>query len=174
MKEACRDFSPIWLTSDRQLEGLAATYQSASLWSKMIGRYAPADDLTSVRGLFMPWMRAPTVMVAQGRLSLEDGKLAFRPNPYRAFGWATRGPHQQLAFELRSEEIVTMEWTDFRSPVLRAFDLPFVRLVTTRSDLLGNFLLCVGGRFSVPRIRENTRELGRALQVWRSPPLAGG
>ena len=63
-----KSYSPVWFTNDRQLDGLVFAYKSSSLLSKIIGRLEMWDDLTSLRGLLMPWMRMPTVMMAQGEL----------------------------------------------------------------------------------------------------------
>jgi len=164
-----KSFSPVWFTNDRQLDGLVSAYQSSSLLSKMIGRLEMSDDLTSLRGLLMPWMRMPTVMMAQGELRLLDSGISFRPGTYRAFGWRICGPNEHLSFDLGREDVASIEVTDFKSPVMRAFDFPFARIRTTRPSPIDNFLVCVGGRISMPQIRKNTQELQRRLLAWMSP-----
>jgi hypothetical protein len=164
-----KSYSPVWFTNDRQLDGLVFAYKSSSLLSKIIGRVEMSDDLTSLRGLLMPWMRMPAVMMAQGELCLVDSEISFRPGTYKAFGWRIRGPYEHLSFDLRREDVVSIEVTDFKSPVWRAFDFPFARIRTTRPSPIDNFLVCVGGRLSMPHIRKNTQELQRRLLAWMSP-----
>jgi hypothetical protein len=161
-------YSPVWITNDRQLDGLVFAYKSSSLLSKLAGRLEVSDDLTTLRGLLMPWMRMPTVMIAQGELSLGVGDMAFRPGTYKSFGWRIRGPYERLSFDLRREDVVSIEVTDFKSPVMRAFDFTFARIRTTRSSPIDNFLVCVGGRLSMSRIRKNTQEMQRRLLAWMS------
>jgi hypothetical protein len=50
-----------------------------------------------------------------------------------------------------------------------AFDFPFARIRTTRPGPIDNFLVCVGGRLSMPHIRKSTQELQRRLLAWMSP-----
>jgi hypothetical protein len=111
----------------------------------------------------------PAVMMAQGELCLVDSEMSFRPGMYKAFGSRIRGPYEHLSFDLRREDVVSIEVTDFKSPVMRAFDFPFARIRTTRPSPIDNFLVCVGGRLSMPHIRKNTQELRRRLLAWMSP-----
>lgn len=56
-----------------------------------------------------------------------------------------------------------MEPFIFPSPVARLFDLPLTRVRTTKPDLAGDFLICVGGRVRIPRIR--ARRLVRRTEL---------
>jgi hypothetical protein len=116
-----------------------------------------------------PKTTAQHINTASGELRLMDDAMSFRPRKFKSFGWRIRGPFEQISFDLRREDVVSVEATDFRSPVMRAFDFSFARIRTSRSGPLGNFLVCAGGRLSMPHIRKNTQQLQRRLMAWMSP-----
>ena len=150
------------------MEVLVSAYRSASLVTKLTGRYDVTDDVASLRGILMPWMRMPLVLVAQGELSITESGMSFRPVPYRLFGWIARSPHKNLSFALSRRDVLSVEAVDFSSPVMRFFDLPFTRIRTVAPTPLNNFLLCVGGRIVMPRIRARSQKLRQSLLTWHT------
>lgn len=161
-----KEYSPVWISTAEQLDRLDATYRAATLPAKLLGTFAIPEGTPHARGLLMPWTRVPLVCVAQGRLSLAGGRLAFAPTPFQAFGWLVRGTQRDLRWELGPSEIVAVEPADFSSPVARFFDIPFTRVRTGQPGLLGEFLLCVGGHVSMPKVRARSLELRRTLQAF--------
>jgi hypothetical protein len=111
-------------------------------------------------------MRVPLVLVAQGRLVVDGERLAFTSTPFRAPGWRAHGVLRDLRWELCRTEVTVVEPADVSSPVARLFDIPFTRVRSTRSGLLSEFLMCVGGRFSMPKVRTRSLELRKALQLF--------
>lgn len=161
-----KEYSPVWISTAEQLDRLDAAYRAATLPGKLLGTFALPEGTSHLRGLLMPWLRLPLVFVAQGRLSLEGGRLAFAPTPFRPLGWLVRGVQHDLRWEIGPNEVAAVEPADFSSPVARLFDLPFTQVRTARPGLQGEFLLCVGGRFSTPKVRARSLELRRALQAF--------
>ena len=166
MTNVPNSYAPVWFSTDRQMEALISAYKAASLGAKMAGRFAVPNDAASLRGVLAPWMRVPLVLMAQGELSINESEVSFRSKPHRAFGWSVRSPHKNLSFRLAREEILAIEPSDFTSPVMPIFDLPFTRVQTTAEAPLNNFLLCVGGRIAIPRIRARSQELRQHLLSW--------
>jgi hypothetical protein len=160
-------FAPVWFSTDRQLAALAQSYESATMISKLLGRFDLPEDCASLRGILTPWARIPLALQAQGAITLNERLLSFRPAPFRAFGWRTRGLRNDLSFDLSPSDVVAIEPTDFASSVMRAFDLPFTRVRISKGSPTDNFLLCVGGRIAIPRIRARSRELRESLLLWR-------
>ena len=158
------EFSPVWISTTEQLRSLDATFRRASLPAKLLGTFALPEGAPHLRGIVTPWMRVPLVMLAQGRLSVGGGRLTFLATPFRAPGWRVGGVQRDLRWEIDRGELTAVEPADFSSPVAKLFDLPFTRVRTARPGLLADFLVCVGGRFSMPRIRERSLRLRRALQ----------
>ncbi|HKW12723.1 MAG TPA: hypothetical protein VJO33_20210 [Gemmatimonadaceae bacterium] len=157
------EFSPVWLSTEEQLRRLADAYTHASLLRKFSGRYPLPSGTAHLRGLLMPWMQIPIVYVAHGRIMFAN-TLRFRATPPRVFGWQVRDVDHTLTFELTPSEIQTVEPFTFPSPVARLFDLPFTRVRTTKPGLAHDFLICVGGRVLIPRIRARSLELRAALE----------
>lgn len=158
-------FDPVWLSTDEQIAALTEAYRGASLMTKMLGRFDLPDGVAHFRSAIMPWMRAPIVLVAQGKLEIDSHRIAFVPRPFRAFGWVVRDLRPDAAFEVPVPAITAVEPADVRSPVAQFFNIPFTRVRTTLPPPLDNILLCIGGRFSMPRIRERSIELRRALDA---------
>ena len=84
-------FSPVWFSTDEQLATLAQSYESASMTSKLLGRFEIPEDCASLQGILMPWVRVPLTLKAQGAITLNERLLSFRPESFRAFGWGARG-----------------------------------------------------------------------------------
>src|SRR5262245_26692927 len=125
-----------------------------------------------VRGVVMPWARAPIVYLAQGRLTIAATAVRFRAAPPAVFGWQVLNVDSTLSFELAPGDIQTLEPFAFSSPVARLFDLPFTRLRTTKLGFAHEFLVCVGGRVLMPRIRTRSLELRAALESFARPVAA--
>jgi hypothetical protein len=159
------DFSPVWISTAEQLARLEASYRSASLLAKLLGRFAFPEGTAHVRGIVMPWARVPLVAIAQGRLTVAGDRLTFAATPLRVPGWLVRGMHD-LHWELGRADVVAVDPADFASPFARMFDIPFTRLRTRRPGLLSEFLVCVGGRFLMPKIRARSLDLRQALHAF--------
>jgi hypothetical protein len=134
-------FEPIWISTDAQMQVLNTAYNSASLLTKLIGRYDIPDTAASLRGGL--WMRLPLVFIAEGGLTFSEDALLFEPKPHRAFGWRVY------------------------APVMKMFDLPFTRVCTSKQPPLDNFLVCVGCRISMSEIHSRSCELRARLLEWR-------
>lgn len=163
-------FSPVWLSTDRQLAALVQAYTSASPMARLTGRLPVPEGVTHMRGVLLPWMRMALVLSAQGELGFYRGSLMFKQKPFKAFGWRVLGQHEKLSFSLDLQDIVAIEPADFSSPVMRLFDLPFTRIRTTREGVQQNFLLCVGGRIAMPLIKARSLALREALVDWHGGP----
>ena len=147
------EFSSVWVSSEEQLRRLADAYTQASLLRKSVGNFRLPPGTAHFRGLLMPWMRVAVIYVAEGHLTITNSTLRFRAVQPRVFGWQVREVDSTLTFELTPTDIQTVEPSPFPSPVARLFDLPLTRVRTTRPGLAGDFLICVGGRVRIPRIR---------------------
>jgi hypothetical protein len=160
-------FLPVWFSTDRQLAALAQSWESATMASKLLGRFEIPADCASLHGIFTPWMRMPLGLQAQGVLSL--GKtFSFRQTPYRAFGWRVHSPLKDLSIDLFLNDVSAIEPADFHSLVMRTFDAPFTRVRTSKPSPIDNFLLCIGGRISMPRIRSRSLDLREKLHLWQA------
>lgn len=159
-------FSPVWLSTDRQLAALAQAYASATPMARLSGRLPVPEGVTHMRGVLLPWMRMALVLSAQGELGFYRGSLVFKQKPFKAFGWRVLGQHEKLSFSLEAQDVVAIEPADFSSPVMRLFDLPFTRIRTTREGVQKDFLLCVGGRIAMPLIKARSMALREALMDW--------
>jgi hypothetical protein len=161
-------FSPVWFSTDRQLAALAQSWESATMTSKLLGRFETPADCASLHGIIMPWVRVPSGLQAEGVMGLNQMSLSFRQEPYRVFGWRLHSPLKDLSFDLFPNDVSAIEAADFRSPVMRTFDVPFTRVRTSKPSPIDNFLLCVGGRISMPRIRSRSRDLREKLLLWHT------
>ena len=158
------EFSPVWLSTEEQLRRLAEAYTQASVVQKSLGRFPLPSGTAHLQGWLMPWARVAIVYVAQGRLTIANTVLRFRAAPPRMFGWHVREVDSTLTFELTPQDIRTVEPFPLESPVARLFDLPLTRVRTTKPGLAQDFLVCVGGRVLIPRIRARSLELRAALE----------
>jgi hypothetical protein len=161
-------FSPVWFSTDQQLATLVQVFESATLTAKLLGRFDIPADRASIQNVLMPWARAPRAPQAQGAVTLNERFLAFRPTSFRVFGWRVRSPMKGISFDLSPSDVVAIEPADFRSPFMRAFDLPFTRVRTSKPRPMDNFLLCVGGQIAIPRIRSRSRALRASLVSWHA------
>src|SRR5262249_34046141 len=127
-------FSPVWFSTDRQLATLVRVFESATLTAKLLGRFDIPADCASIQNILRPWSRAPLAPQAQGAVTLNERSLAFRPTSFRIFGWRVHSPMKDISFDLTPSDVVAIEPADFRSPVLRAFDLPFTRVRTSKAS----------------------------------------
>jgi len=159
-------YTPTWVSTDEQLDGLVAAYKSSSLIRKVIGRREIPGNIAYLRSVLMPWMRMPVVFIAQGVLQLQQESLLFRPSSFKAFGWRVNSPFQQLSFDIDRRDVMSIEPVEFKSPVMRMYDFRFSRIRTSKPGLLGNFLLCAGGKFSMARARSKTEEMAADLASW--------
>jgi len=165
------DFFPVWLSTEEQLRRLADVFAQASVVEKMLGRYRIPPGTAHARGLLMSWMRVPIVYVAQGRLTITPTAVRFRATPPQMFGWQALDVDSTLTFELTPNDIQSVEPFTFPSPVARLFDLPFTRVQITKPGLAPDFLICVGGRVGIPRIRARSLELRAGLETFRRAAL---
>lgn len=165
------EFSPVWVSSQEQLRRLADAYTQASALRKSLGNFRLPPGTAHLRGVLMPWMRAPIVYVAQGRLTIANATLRFRAVQPDVFGWRVMEVDSSLTFELTPTDIRTVEPFPLQSPVARSFDLPLTRVQTTKPGLAGDFLICVGGRVRIPRIRARSLELRTALESFHRAAL---
>jgi hypothetical protein len=166
-------FSPVWFSTDQQLAALSQSSESATMTSKLLGRFEIPADCASLQGILTPWVRVPLALRAQGGITLNERSLSFRPKSFRIFGWLVRGLLKDVSFDLSPSDLVAIEPADFRSPFMRTFDLPFTRVRTSKPSPIDNFLLCVGGRIAMPRIRSRSRELRGSLLSWQTASNQG-
>jgi hypothetical protein len=166
-------FSPVWFSTDRQLAALAQSWEAATMISKLLGRFDVPADCASLQGTLMPWTRVPLALQAQGDISLNEASFSFRQTPYRVFGWRVLSPLRDLSFDLFPNDVSAIEPVDFRSPVMRTFDVPFTRVRTSKPNPIDNFLLCVGGRISMPHIRSRSQDLREKLLLWHTVSQQG-
>jgi hypothetical protein len=159
-------YTPIWISTDQQIAALTMAHQTASITSKLIGKYQLPGDAAFLQGIVAPWMRLPVVMIAQGTLNISDTSISYEPKKYRAFGWSFKSSYENIPFKLSLEDVFSIEPADVKSPVLSMFDIPFTRIKTREKSPLNNVLLCVGGRISMPRIRSRSHELRQNLLSW--------
>jgi hypothetical protein len=174
MSSTSTSFAPVWFSTDRQLEALAHSFESATMTSKLLGRFEIPEDVAFIQHVIMAWTRVPLALQAQGTVSLNDVSFSFRPTPYRVFGFRVSSPLQGLRFDLAPSDVTIVEPADFCSPVARTFDVPFTRIRTSRPGPLDNFLLCVGGRVAMPRIRSQSHDLRQRLLSWHEASIRGG
>ncbi len=160
------EFSPVWLSTEEQLHRLADSYAHASVGQKLLGRFRFPAGTAHLRGVIMPWARAAIVYLAQGRLTIDNSALCFQAAAPRVFGWLVRDVDTTLRFEFTPRDIQTVEPFAFASPVARLFDLPLTRVRTAKPGLAHDFLVCVGGRVLIPRIRARSLELRAALELF--------
>jgi len=146
-------FDWVWLSTDAQVSTLVESYRRASLGNKLLGRYDFQNDCAYIRGFFTPWARIPLIFVAEGALTIAERRISFAGRRRRVFGWRMVGVRSDLSFEYSASEIAAVEVADIPSPVARFFNIPFTRVRTVRAAPFDNFLLCVGGRVSMPTIR---------------------
>jgi hypothetical protein len=161
-------FSPVWFSTDRQLATLAQVFESATLTAKLLGRFDIPAGCASIQSVSMPWTRVPLALQAQGAIALNERSLSFEPTSFRTFGWRVCSLMKDISFDLSPSDLVAVEPADFRSPFMRTFDLPFTRVRTSKPSPIDNFLLCVGGRIAMPRIRSRSRELRASLVSWHA------
>jgi hypothetical protein len=161
-------YAPVWFSSDRQMTALLQSFASATMTSKLLGRFKVPDDSPYLQHVLMPWHRLPIVLQAQGVVDLGETSLTFRPKPYRLLGHRVRNTLKDLSFDLHPTDVNAIEPADFRSPVSRILDLPFTRIRTSRPSPIDNFLLCVGGKIALPRIQSRSLELQNNLLAWHA------
>lgn len=164
-------FDYVWLSTDAQISSLTEAYRGASLATKMLGRYDLDNNVTHIRGILTPWIRIATVFIAEGALSIDGTSVSFVPKARLRFGWVTRDFRSDLSFRFASSEIVSAESAHFPSPFAAYFDIPFTRVRTNQPAPLDNFLLCAGGRISMPGIRARSVELREELQQLLGKPV---
>jgi hypothetical protein len=158
-----RHFNLVWLSTDAQIAALTDGYRRATLANKLLGRFDLPPDAAHVRSFFIPWVRLPVVFVAQGRLTVDRQTVAFTPREPRLFGGQLFGVRSDLWFQYSGSELTAVEPADLGSPVAHFFDIPFTRIRTAHAPPLDNFLLCVGSRFSMRRIRRQSLEMRHEL-----------
>jgi hypothetical protein len=156
-------FELAWLSTDAQIATVTDAYRHASLPAKLLGTFDIPNDAAHARGVFTPWMRIPLIFVAQGGLTVDERAVVFTPRIQRLFGWRMHGVRSHLSFEYPGSELDAVEPADIQSPVAHFFNIPFTRIRTRHAPPLDNFLLCVGGRFAMPRIRKRSLELRQEL-----------
>lgn len=156
------NFAPIWISTDEQLDRLQHSFANASTATRLLGTYEFPEGTAHVRGRFMPWVRAPLVFIAAGEATIAGSRFGFAAKPYRVPGWHVRAVQDDLMYEV-DLAMADIEPAEFHSPFARMFDIPFTRVRTSQPGLRGNFLICVGGRFSLPKIRARSIELRAAL-----------
>lgn len=165
-------FSPVWISTDDQLDRLRESFASASLRAKLLGTYRLREGTAHVRAVSMPWARGPLVFVSAGQATLVGSRFSFVAKRFRAFGWFVRNVRNDLTFEVDLGS-ATVEAADFHSPFARMFDIPFTRVRTSQPGLASDFLVCAGGKFSLPRIRSGSMALRSALMAAASDPGPG-
>ena len=157
-------FAHIWVSTDEQLDRLQHSFASASVLTKLLGLYAFPEETAHMRGHFMPWVRAPLVFIAVGEATIAGSRFGFAAKPYHVPAWHVRAVRGDLMSEVDLAR-ADIEPAEFHSPFARMFDIPFTRVRTDQPGLRGNFLVCVGGRFSLPKIRARSIELRAALAL---------
>jgi|SRR5579862_950422 len=97
--------------------------------------------------------------------------MSFAPISFSPVWFST--DRQQAALTQSWNDVSAIEPADFRSPVIRTFDLPFTRVRTSKPSPIDDFLLCVGGQISMPRIRDQSRDLRANLLLWHTVSQQG-
>jgi hypothetical protein len=154
-------FGPVWFSTDRQLSAVACSWESASIISKLLGKLEVPSDCAWIEGTSRA-QRFPLAMQAQGVINLNEKSLTFRAIPWHRVGWRGRGLLNDLCLDLFPKDVLKIEPADSPSPVMRVFEIPFTRILTSKPSPIDNFLLCIGGK----RMRRQSQELREKLLLW--------
>ena len=160
-------FNPVWMTSIAHLEALSRVYRETSISRQLLGLYRLPSGFPYTQGslTFGPFGKVPQVALRSGEIHLGNGRVTFAGRPFRIPLFRVFNIPPDGTFSLRFDEITTVERFDFASPVSRYFTFPFVRLRSTQSGELADFLLCAGGyAFQMRRIQKRSLLLLDALQ----------
>jgi len=86
-------FDWVWLSTDAQVSALVDSYRSASLGTKLLGRYNFRNDAAHIRGFLIPCARIPLIFVAEGALTTYRTPCRVcRPATPRVWLASGRGP----------------------------------------------------------------------------------
>ena len=165
-------FDPVWMSSIAHLEAYRRLFRETPMWRHLLGMYRfPSGFPYLHSGLdFRPFGKVPLIALRSGEVHLGNGRVTFVGRPYRLPLYRVFNVPSEGDFSLRIDELTQVERLDFVAPMSLSTTFPFIRLRTTRSGELADFLLCVGGyAFQMKRIRERSLLLFEALQR-----MAGG
>lgn len=160
-------FKPVWITSIAHLEALSRIHRETPLWRELLGLYRLPPGFPYVQASlgFSPFDKVPQIALRSGEIHLGNGRVTFAGRPFRIPLFRVFNIPPDGTFSLRFDELTAVERFDFILPVSRYFTFPFVRLRSTRSGELADFLLCAGGyAFQMRRIQKRSLMLLDALQ----------
>ena len=183
-------FEPVWISSIEHLEVFDAIIARAAKWRRALGLYRFPDEFPRLdmgRRIFGKAVTVPLVMFSQGELEIEGDVLRFRardwPTITKSRATATRrsitknratATRQFLRtdwqWELRADDLQSVESYTRPSPIMRGFELPFTRVRSySRDAALKDFLICVGGTgYEMDKIRRESEQLAAELQRLKS------
>jgi hypothetical protein len=159
-------YEPVWISTDAHLEQLLSIWKQASLFEKLFASYRlpPNCPHLEIRRWLGPTRRIPVVAIASGLATTNNDRFSFESRPFNIRGSTTKNL-LDLGFEISGSELVGVSHASAESPVFRYYNIPFTRIQTRRTGLLGNFLVCVGGTGpSMSRINAQSNELFQALE----------
>lgn len=154
-----QSYDRVWISSEAQLRALAEAYGRASLFSRLLGRFSFPEGTAHLRGVLMPWMRAPLVYTSQGALTVSSDHVAFRAHRPFIFGTVLKGVNEALAFDLTREDVIAVEEYRFSSPFAAFFDIPFTRVRTRLTSAAADFLICAASLVSPASTRARSAAL---------------
>ena len=175
-------FQPVWISSPEHLAQFDGIIARTAKWRRSLGFYQLPAEFPRVdmgRKILGKSVVVPLVMVSQGELTIEGDILRYRAldSPMITVGRTTATRHHlrtDWQWELRAENIRSVEPFERPSPVLTNFSLPFTRVrarhrARHREAVLNDLLICVGGSgHEMEKLREQSAQLTAQLQRLKS------
>ncbi len=157
-------FEPVWVSSISHLESFAAVFANTGVFRRLFGLYVVPDHFHYIQAAGLLRIRVPIVMFASGRALVEVNTLEFVAAPSRRIGVQYHNLQTELTFRLTDRDVTAIESFEWKSPLLRYYDLRFVRIRTKQTGVSSDLLLCVGGSGPfMGRIHARTAELAGHL-----------
>lgn len=167
-----QNFQPIWISTIAHMDEHQRIASSATFFQHMVGRFDCPDSFPQVqlmKGILF-YTKIPLVYCLYGELSVGKGMLEFTSQKPRIFGSKVIGHFPPLNFQLKTEQIKSVEPYTYPKPFKQWANLDWVRIQTTEDILGGDFLMCIGGIWP-NTIKQQTANLMSAVKDMLVGPI---
>jgi hypothetical protein len=144
------NFDPVWVSTVEHLTRFKSINADTADAIRSGFRYNVPEKFPQTRMAMFFGLAysspSPLIMFSNGILDIDNNKVSYKAYQFKLKNNRVINVNDELWFSISISEILSLDKYLFVSPINHHFNMSFSRIYTTKSGLLADLLLCVGGQ----------------------------
>ncbi len=155
-------FLSVWISSINHMDSFSIINQKNPGWKYILGLNKIPDDFPQVKSGYRKY---PVVLFSKGSLEIFERQIDFKSNIIDSSDNLKYSNLKNLNFEIDYSSI-KIEWYLHRKPFLKAFNISWIKLSISNSNLFDHILISADGTgIGMNQLRKINEEIFEAIKM---------